>query len=153
MNEKETRVNSPEQLDQYIKLSNPGVWIILLAIVVLLVGFCIWGYFGKIDSKINTTVVSNNSYSYLFVKEEDIKKVKEGMIVEIGNEDTTYRIVEIDPNPERVTEDIDEYARHLGNFQIGEWVYKCSLDKRVQKGTYNANIIVESVSPMSFVFN
>ena len=153
MKDKNYKVNSPEQLDQYIKLSNPGVWITLLAIVVLLIGFCVWGFFGKIDSKISTAVVSDYSYSYLYVKEEDIKKVEKGITVEISNDEKTYEIVEIAKNPEKVTEDIDEYVRDLGNFQIGEWVYKCKLNKYLQQGTYNASIIVETVSPMSFVFN
>lgn len=32
------RVSSPEQLNEYIRVSNPGVWMILAAIIVLLVG-------------------------------------------------------------------------------------------------------------------
>ena len=47
------KVDSPEQLNQYIKLSNPEVWILLIAIVVLLIGVCVWGCFGKIDTKIS----------------------------------------------------------------------------------------------------
>ena len=31
------KVNSPEQLNQYIRLSNPGVWILLLAAFIALV--------------------------------------------------------------------------------------------------------------------
>lgn len=37
------RVNSPEQLNDYIRVANPSVWVILLAIAVLLVGVVIWG--------------------------------------------------------------------------------------------------------------
>ncbi|MCR5410689.1 MAG: hypothetical protein K6E90_06895 [Lachnospiraceae bacterium] len=46
------RVSSPEQLDDYIKVTTPSVWIILVATVVLLSGMIIWGVFGKIE--INT---------------------------------------------------------------------------------------------------
>ena len=46
MEEKKLRkVDSPEHLNQYIRLSNPGVWILLIAIVVLLIGVCAWGFF------------------------------------------------------------------------------------------------------------
>ena len=147
------KVNSPEQLNQYIRLSNPGVWILLLAIVVLLVGVCIWGYFGKIDTKIKTVVVSDNNTSYLYIKEEDIAKINNGMQVELNNNENTYEIVSIEEAPEKVTDDMDEYARHLGNFQVGEWVYKCRLNKNVKEGTYSANVVIESISPMTFIVN
>lgn len=150
---KNKKVDSPEQLNQYIKLSNPGVWILLTAIVVLLVGVCVWGYFGKIDTKLKTVVVSDSKSSYLYVKEEDIVKLKDGMQVQLNNNDTIFEIADIEKSPEKVTEDIDEYARHLGNFQIGEWVYKCRLNKSVKEGTYSANIIIESISPMTFIIN
>ena len=147
------KVNSPDQLNQYIRLSNPGVWILLLAIVVLLVGVCIWGYFGKIDTKIKSVVISDNYTSYLYVKEEDIAKIKNGMQVELNNNENIFEIAEVGETPEKVTEDMDEYARHLGNFQVGEWVYKCSLNKNVKEGTYSANVVIESIAPMTFITN
>ena len=147
------KVNSPDQLNQYIRLSNPGVWILLLAIVVLLVGVCIWGYFGKIYTKIKTVVISDNYTSYLYVKEEDMAKIKNGMQVELNNNENIFEIADIEETPEKVTDDMDEYARHLGNFQVGEWVYKCRLNKNVKEGTYSANIIIESIAPMTFITN
>lgn len=147
------KVNSPDQLNQYIRLSNPGVWILLLAIVVLLVGVCIWGYFGKIDTKIKTVVISDNYTSYLYVKEEDMAKIKNGMQVELNNNENIFEIADIEETPEKVTDDMDEYARHLGNFQVGEWVYKCRLNKNLREGTYGANIVVESIAPMVFITN
>ena len=79
------KVDSPEQLNQYIRLSNPGVWILLIAIVVLLIGVCVWGYFGKIDTKISTVAISSDYNSYVYIKEADLEKVKNGMSVEIVN--------------------------------------------------------------------
>lgn len=35
------RVSSPEQLNDYVRVSNPGVWTILLAVIVLLIGICV----------------------------------------------------------------------------------------------------------------
>ena len=125
----------------------------LLAIVVLLVGVCIWGYFGKIDTKIKTVVISDNYTSYLYVKEEDMAKIKNGMQVELNNNENIFEIADIEETPEKVTDDMDEYARHLGNFQVGEWVYKCRLNKNVKEGTYSANIIIESIAPMTFITN
>ena len=42
------RISSPEQLHDYIKVSSPGSWIVLTAIIVLLIGVLVWGLFGSI---------------------------------------------------------------------------------------------------------
>ena len=150
---KEKKVDSPEQLNEYIRLSNPGVWILVLAIVVLLAGFCIWGIFGKIDTKVPTVAVSDNGATYLYVKEEDIEQIKAGMPVRINDNQTVYEIESIREKPEKVTGDLDEYTRYIGNLQVGEWIYKCKLNKPVKEGIYGANIVIESISPMTFIVN
>ena len=99
------KVDSPEQLNQYIRLSNPGVWILLIAIVVLLIGVCAWGFFGKIDTKITTVAISSDYNSYVYIKEADLEKVKNGMNVEIVNNENKYEIVEIETTPEKVTDE------------------------------------------------
>lgn len=43
------RVNSPEQLNDYIRCVRPSVWVALGAIAVLLAGVIVWGVFGQID--------------------------------------------------------------------------------------------------------
>jgi len=37
------RMSSPEKLNDYIRVSNPSVWLILGAITVLLIGAIVWG--------------------------------------------------------------------------------------------------------------
>ena len=46
------RVTSPEQLDDYIKVTTPSVWIILAATLILIIGVLVWAVFGKI--RVNT---------------------------------------------------------------------------------------------------
>lgn len=43
------RVSSPEQLNDYIRVTAPSVWIVLIALVVLLVGILAWCVFGRIE--------------------------------------------------------------------------------------------------------
>ena len=43
------RVSSPEQLNDYIHVSSPGVWLLLAAILLLLAGFIVWSVFGRLD--------------------------------------------------------------------------------------------------------
>ena len=48
-NESLDRVNSPEELNEYIKVTSPSVWIVLTAIVLLLVGFIVFACFAEVD--------------------------------------------------------------------------------------------------------
>ena len=43
------RVSSPEQLNDYIRVTSPGVWLFLIALLLLLAGFIIWAAFGRLD--------------------------------------------------------------------------------------------------------
>ena len=43
------RVGTPEQLNDYIRVTTPSVWIILAAMLILLFGMLVWGVFGRIE--------------------------------------------------------------------------------------------------------
>ena len=43
------RISSPDELNDYIRVTTPSVWIVLAAIVVLLVGMLAWSVFGTVD--------------------------------------------------------------------------------------------------------
>ena len=42
------KVSSPEQLNDYIRVTTPSVWLVLLALVILLVGILAWSVFGTV---------------------------------------------------------------------------------------------------------
>ena len=56
------RISSPEQLNEYIKISNPGVWGVLLACIALFIAVGFWSFFGSIpDSmQVNGVVFPQN---------------------------------------------------------------------------------------------
>ena len=43
------RVSSPEQLNDYIRVTTPSVWLVLLALVILLAGILAWSIFGRVE--------------------------------------------------------------------------------------------------------
>ena len=43
------RVSSPEQLNDYIRVTTPSVWIVLIALAVLLAGMLAWSVFGTVE--------------------------------------------------------------------------------------------------------
>lgn len=66
-------ISTQEKIDDYIRVANPGVWIILLALICLLGGICAWGVFGKIDIMVdhgNGYVTETTSPSTFLVNEK-----------------------------------------------------------------------------------
>ncbi|MGN0319938.1 MAG: hypothetical protein ACI4D1_03415 [Lachnospira sp.] len=146
------RISSPEQLNAYIRVSNPGVWMILISVILLLTGVCVWGIFGHVDTKIVTSGYVENGTLTCYVKESDIDSVKEGMNISISEQD--YVVGEISQKPVAVDDTMDSYMVHIGNLQTGEWVYPVTVKNvNLKDGIYEADIIVDRVSPMSFITN
>ncbi|MDR1466856.1 MAG: hypothetical protein LBI55_00300 [Oscillospiraceae bacterium] len=48
------RVSSPEKLNDYIKVSNPAIWLVILALFVLLIVGAIWASVGTLPTKVRT---------------------------------------------------------------------------------------------------
>ncbi len=42
------KVFSPDQLNDYIKVSNPSTWVILAAVIILLAAVLIWAVYGEL---------------------------------------------------------------------------------------------------------
>ena len=145
------RVSSPEQLDSYIRVANPGVWMVLIAIIVLLVGVCVWGVLGQLDTKVSAVAVCENGTVTLYVDEEKGSQVQPGMEVQIGEK--SYEVTEVFTLPVAAGEKLSDYALHVGGFPAEAWVYTAATDAALSEGIYAAEIILESVKPMSFVMN
>lgn len=144
------RVSSPEQLNDYVRVSNPSVWMILAAVVVLLAGVCVWGIFGELTTTVNTAAVCSDNTLTLYIKEADIDLVKAGMDANVNG--ISCKLSEISGTPVPV-DGLDEYLVHKGGFQAGEWVYTATAGADIPDGVYSAYIVVETVSPMFFVMN
>lgn len=145
------RISSPEQLNGYVRVSNPGVWVTLVAILILIAGICVWGIFGSLDTLISTVAVVNDDGAVCYVKEGSIRGVEEGMTVDINGEE--YIIESISQTPVPASSDMGSYALHVGSLSEGEWVYEVKLATSPNNGIYKCKIVVESVRPMSFLWN
>lgn len=147
------QLSDPDQLNDYIHVTNPGVWIVLAAIITFLVGVCVWGAVADVQSVVRTAAVSDGQSIVCYVKEEDYSYLQTGQTAEI--EGAEYTVAEIDSTPITVkTDNLNEYTLRVGDLSIGEWVYKVTLTGgALEDGVYSVDIIVEHISPFYFVFN
>lgn len=52
------RISSPEELDQYLTVTGPGVWFPLITVVILLIGALVWMTLGHVDVTMNVAVMA-----------------------------------------------------------------------------------------------
>lgn len=86
------RIQSPEQLNEYLRVTNPSVWILLAAVILLLIGFLVWGSLSYIDSKAYGSAEVNGGM--MTVRLDDETKAGEmeiGMRVTVGETDAEIR--------------------------------------------------------------
>lgn len=119
------KIQSPESLNDYIRVSNPGVWLIVAATIILLVGACIWGIFGHVDTVVSAQAVVTNGVAVCEVSNVQNDPAK----VRIGNSDC--EIIS--------TDHADGVCSILAKTDLPD-------------GTYDAEVTVESIAPFSLIF-
>ena len=146
------KIASPEQMGDYIRVSNPSVWMILAAIIALLVGVCVWGIFGRLDSALQTAGVCKDGQLVFYIRENDFDKLSENALVSVDEKE--YTVSEIAERPLQLDESFDSYLLHRLELSEGDWVYAVKANTpEVKDGIYAVVVITESVRPMDFVSN
>ena len=51
------RISSPEDLTSYLRVTSPGMWIILAAVIALLVGMFAWSSVGLLETTVDATAI------------------------------------------------------------------------------------------------
>lgn len=88
------RIQSPEQLTDYLRVTNPAVWVLLVAVVVLLVGLLIWSSFTYIGSFAEgSATVEGGVMTVTFDDDTLARNVEAGMIVTVGETSSTITSV------------------------------------------------------------
>ena len=78
-------IQSPEQLNDYLRVTNPSVWVLLTAVILLLAGLLVWGSLTYIDSvAYGKAEVSRGTMVVRFDEEQAALHVQEGMSVTVG---------------------------------------------------------------------
>ena len=146
------KISSPEQMNDYIRVSNPSVWMILAAVIILLAGIFAWGLFGRLDTAFQTGGVCKDGYLTVYVREEDFAKISEKAIILV--DESELALSEIPGSPVQLDDSTDPYLLHLIGASTGDWVYALSVDARdVKNGTFSVSVITERVRPLDFVLN
>lgn len=149
------RLHSPDDLDRYVRVTNPSVWAILGAIVALLAGLFAWGVFGAVTKSVNATATCVNGRVVCFLDADDAAQVHVGDEANVAG--ARMEIAEIATVPMS----LDEAATILGSDYLvdtlieGNWAYMVSFDGDVsslREGIpLSATITNERIAPIELV--
>lgn len=93
-------VTSQEKLDTYIKVTNPGAWLTVAGIFLLLICAVIFGGAASLKTAVPVTGVVAKKQIHVFVSPEQAEELKEGMAFE-RKQQKLGEILEIKEEPVR----------------------------------------------------
>ena len=155
------RISSPDQLNGYIRTSGSGVWFVLAAIMLLLVGVIIWGFTGSFEVTLEVRGGTYNGDSVCFVLPVERDEISPGMQVRYLSPDkSTHKgiISSISTAPISYEEACKRFSAGLVNrlaFKPGEELYQVDLllDDRLKNEFATVKIIRQTIQPSQLLFN
>lgn len=152
------RIASPDKLDDYLKVSSPSIWLILLALVLALIAAGAWCFFGKMPTTMAGVGIQSGTETLCFIPAEEGSSVEIGMQVQFTSGETAGPVI---GKVEEVSEPIPagEAAENAGAAWLSlpaQWVCVVTvrLDNETQReGTvYNTQIILDERRPVDLLF-
>lgn len=125
------RISSPEDLDRYIRIPSPGIWLILAAMIVLLVSGCLWGILGRLETVVTVAGTVSGGEMTVSLSSADAAEIEPGMEVVMGDKAVGIVGAVTDHNDGTVTASLET--------------------TNLADGKYQLDIIVERIRPVYFL--
>ncbi len=143
-------LTSPEDVNKYMKVANPAIWVIVAAIVILLAGIIVWSCVGRVQSTASGVCVCDGESSYVCVSESTLSEIKIGMNAKVNNKE--YKITGITGQPVLAQQSLPAYAIYLGGFSTTDFVYILTINGNLEEGTYPATIVKEDIRLIDYLW-
>ena len=155
-------VESPEQLDEYIRVSNPRIWIIFAALVILAAAFVVWSIIGTLPQKKKKkgiTVSNNVVQCYVDVSEfsMDLEGCKANIVMPDGSS-VEGQVKGVSSNPYSAEEISDSLRSDwmTENVVTGNYAYQVDVELQEEvkpEVLANVTIVTAEVKPIVFLLN
>ena len=90
------RISSPEQLTDYLKVTDPTLWLVLGAVMVLLAGMLVWACLGRLTTTVTAQAEVRDAKAVMIIPYDEAKDIEKGQRVIIGDEKTVIEDKTID---------------------------------------------------------
>ncbi|SDA09356.1 hypothetical protein SAMN02910447_00284 [Ruminococcus sp. YE71] len=125
------RISSPEQLTDYLRVTNPGVWVLLAAVIMLLGGLFAWSMVGSLETLTDGVALVENGQAQIMVTDSGKGEITSDMTVRIDSDE--YEIATVEK---------DDFGRTVALAPVNE-----------ADGKYDVKIVIESIHPIKFLFS
>ena len=143
-------IESPESLNDYLRVTSPGVWLVLAAIAALLVGVVCWSIFGRIKTTLRVAVISEDSQCTCLVPYEELQSVLSLKTIQVDGLDYAL-YTDRDSQTVIISEETNPYIRVAGNLALGDVAVKIPMESGLPGGIYSGSLVTESLQPISLL--
>ncbi len=149
------KLRSPDDLDKYVRVTNPSVWVALIACVALLAGLLAWGVFGSVATSVTATGVVVDDTAMCFLSADDVAKVHKGDAAYVGGEQMSVADVASVPKSREEAGKILTNDYLVATLVNGDWVYQVTFDGDVSNlaegSPLSVSITTERIAPISLI--
>ena len=143
-------MESPEVLNDYLRVTSPGVWLILAAVTALLIGGILWSVFGHINTTAQLAVSTREGSSVCYVPYDVLGTIPARNVLYVEGQECA---LQLDTGTETliVSEALNPYIRIAGKLNIGDVVVQVPLELDLADGVYTGEVVTESLRPISLL--
>ena len=149
------KIKSPEQLNNYIRVTSPGIWFILSAIMLFLAGFFVWIFAGELEISFPTYVYTDGNNSLAFMTADKALQLKKGMNVRVMNTESKGVIQDISSKAvsyEDIASKIGDDNTELMGIRENSKMFQVSMNlDNAPQNISRAVIVTDAVKPSSFL--
>ncbi len=153
------KLRSPDDMEKYLRITNPGMWIILGACAALLIGLLVWAFFGTVFTTVTAMSTKANGRMVSLVPPDDF------MWLEIGDKayisGVAWKVSEFGPAPISKLEAIEMLgSEYMANTLMKDaWAYPVYFTSELEEDIPDemlkltiAVIITREMRPIETIF-
>ena len=152
------KLHNPDDLDRYVRVARPSVWVLFGACVLLIGGLVLWGLFGTVYVNVNGEGVKIDDEVFSLLSSDDKSHITVGNTANV--DDVQLTVASISDIPLSANEAKELLGSdYLMSQLVGdeEWVYKVDFEGDGASGLkegvpLDVSITADEVTPFEMAF-
>lgn len=154
------KLRSPDDLDKYVRVTNPSVWIVLAACLALLAGLLAWGVFGTVATSVKGTGVYTQGKVVCFLTADKVSEVHVGDSAYVDGERMKVSSISSVPVSRGEAKNVVNSDYLVSSLVNGDWAYVLEFEVDEEEGDHNfrediplnVEITTERIAPITLLF-